>query len=352
MKLIPKAKPVRIRISADGLEHSSLSTLREHFNFHEEILPLCTNGSILRWLQQQNEAKVLEKVKEAISREPNDKNDYILQLILSFFPDATNEGVQDYCGIVNYWEKKDYIGNILHLVSCIDDDNILNSILCACNENTKKCITKKLGDDSFNSGNMLEAGKYGNKQALKSLKEHMPDFAQSFSYDDVCSFNELIQRFKNHSTINESDYTAAIKNSASFLSLIQDIEKKTKYPNIDTLISFFVTENRICKKDWPDYLKEQITYVMFSTIVYLGKQNIDRIAKSLGVFYMGYSNEPSGTHSFAISKLLFRNDRRNYSDCLSVSSSAKRLLMAITIGNTESYCKALDFIAYEFLEGK
>ena len=51
MKLIPRAKPIRIRISAGGEEHSSLDTLLQQYDI-ESMLSLYKNGSLNRWLNQ------------------------------------------------------------------------------------------------------------------------------------------------------------------------------------------------------------------------------------------------------------------------------------------------------------
>ena len=51
MKLIPRAKPIRIRISAGGEEHSSLDTFLQQYDI-ESMLSLYKNGSLSRWLNQ------------------------------------------------------------------------------------------------------------------------------------------------------------------------------------------------------------------------------------------------------------------------------------------------------------
>lgn len=51
MKLIPRAKPIRIRISAGGEEHSSLDTFLQQHDI-ESMLSLYKNGSLSRWLNQ------------------------------------------------------------------------------------------------------------------------------------------------------------------------------------------------------------------------------------------------------------------------------------------------------------
>lgn len=51
MKIIAKAKPVKIRIKSGGEEHSSLESLKRNFSF-KDIEPLL-DGRLSRWLKQQ-----------------------------------------------------------------------------------------------------------------------------------------------------------------------------------------------------------------------------------------------------------------------------------------------------------
>ena len=50
MKLIAKAKPVKIRIKSGGEEHTSLDSLKRNFNI-SDIQPLL-DGRLVRWLKQ------------------------------------------------------------------------------------------------------------------------------------------------------------------------------------------------------------------------------------------------------------------------------------------------------------
>ena len=60
MKLIPKAKPVKIRIKSGGEEHSSLDSLKRNFNI-SDIQPLL-DGRLVRWLKQQGDNELAETV--------------------------------------------------------------------------------------------------------------------------------------------------------------------------------------------------------------------------------------------------------------------------------------------------
>ena len=64
MKLIPKARPVRIRISSGGVEHSTLDSLKRHFDV-SAIIPMINDGRLLRWLRQRGESAVAEMIEAA-----------------------------------------------------------------------------------------------------------------------------------------------------------------------------------------------------------------------------------------------------------------------------------------------
>ena len=79
MKLIPKARPVRIRISSGGMEHSSLMSLKEHFSL-EDVMGLIANGSLTRWLKQCGESDLASEMECASE---GDK----MEVLKSFFPE-------------------------------------------------------------------------------------------------------------------------------------------------------------------------------------------------------------------------------------------------------------------------
>ena len=62
MKLIPKAKPIKIRISSGGKEHSTLQSLLECFRVGD-VRPLLENGVMLKWLNQIGESKLYVKIR-------------------------------------------------------------------------------------------------------------------------------------------------------------------------------------------------------------------------------------------------------------------------------------------------
>ena len=61
MKLSSTPKPVRIRISLGGIEHTTLESLKE--NITPEILDF-TDGRLQRWLKQQGEESLSNDIDE------------------------------------------------------------------------------------------------------------------------------------------------------------------------------------------------------------------------------------------------------------------------------------------------
>lgn len=87
MKLVPKAKPIRIRISSGGIEHSSIETLRDYFDF-DDILSLLKNGGMERWLNQVGEHKIKEELDKLNLKDKGNLTDEERILLLKiFYPD-------------------------------------------------------------------------------------------------------------------------------------------------------------------------------------------------------------------------------------------------------------------------
>lgn len=89
MKLIPKAKPIRIRISSGGKEHSTLESLLDNFSIGD-IRPLMGNGIMLKWLNQIGESRLCAKIK-SISENRNDEGKWSNFDIISIFFDSPDK---------------------------------------------------------------------------------------------------------------------------------------------------------------------------------------------------------------------------------------------------------------------
>ena len=69
MKLISKAKPVKIRIKSGGEEHSSLDSLKRNFNISD--IQSLLDGRLVRWLKQQGENELANVISEVDSESLN-----------------------------------------------------------------------------------------------------------------------------------------------------------------------------------------------------------------------------------------------------------------------------------------
>lgn len=104
MELIPKAKPVKIRIKSGGEEHSSLGSLKRNFNI-SDINPLL-DGRLARWLRQQGESALAD----ATSKFDSDRLNTLqgkLDFLEIFFENiyTTGDSVKDMFELVKYWLK-------------------------------------------------------------------------------------------------------------------------------------------------------------------------------------------------------------------------------------------------------
>lgn len=93
MKLLSKPKPVRIRISLGGIEHSTLESLKE--NITPEILDF-TDGRLQRWLERQNEVVVLDKIKNINRSIDKGDNANLLELYKALLNNADKKNLLDF----------------------------------------------------------------------------------------------------------------------------------------------------------------------------------------------------------------------------------------------------------------
>ena len=101
MELIPKAKPVKIRIKSGGEEHSSLESLKRNFNI-SDINPLL-DGRLARWLRQQGESALADATSQFDSGRLNTLQGK-LDFLEIFFENiyTTGDSVKDMFELVKY----------------------------------------------------------------------------------------------------------------------------------------------------------------------------------------------------------------------------------------------------------
>lgn len=99
MKLIAKAKPIRIRIMSGGEEHFSLDSLRKNFCV-QDIFPLIKDKRLSRWLRQQNEEELATSL-DALGDMALDATTYV-EVLRLFFPKEKNDA-EDIYKLYDYW---------------------------------------------------------------------------------------------------------------------------------------------------------------------------------------------------------------------------------------------------------
>lgn len=124
MKLTPKAKPIRIRIVSGGEEHSSLESLRKNFS-PKDLIPLVRNEQLIKWLRQQHEEELAEKVSAfrlTLTDSDPDK-DETLEFIFTFLPHYRK---MEICKAIECWKRDEieiyrYIKPIFHLFDSFEE---------------------------------------------------------------------------------------------------------------------------------------------------------------------------------------------------------------------------------------
>ena len=102
----PKAKPVKIRIMSGGEEHSSLDSLRHHFDL--EDVERLLDGRLVDWLNKIEEPELAKKVSRL--QRPIEADDFTsfekisCELIRIFFPTIKASKLTD---IINIWKETD-----------------------------------------------------------------------------------------------------------------------------------------------------------------------------------------------------------------------------------------------------
>ena len=101
MRIIAKAKPIRIRIKSGGEEHFSLDSLRQNLNV-QDLWPLIKDKRLSRWLMQLGETELAHSVESLINEEPDEHASfYVLKLFLKERFD--NSQIHDIYSLFEYW---------------------------------------------------------------------------------------------------------------------------------------------------------------------------------------------------------------------------------------------------------
>ena len=149
MRLIPKAKAVRIRIKSGGEEHSSLDSLKRNFDLSDVRVLL--DGRLSRWLKQQGEHDLATKI-ESSDKQKLIKEDFSLCKL--FFGTEINNKISNIHSFADYC-----IGNKKYEKTGI---NIIKRLIYQ-DKNTAKNIYKSSYVDAFSNVNWISVfSKYEN----------------------------------------------------------------------------------------------------------------------------------------------------------------------------------------------
>lgn len=101
MKLVAKAKPVKIRIKSGGEEHSSLDSLKMNFCIDDvrELL----DGRLSRWLRQQNEILLAEEIDKFENQDLNSDDKCLEFIRLLFKEDLGSVKIASLFDLAKHW---------------------------------------------------------------------------------------------------------------------------------------------------------------------------------------------------------------------------------------------------------
>lgn len=101
MRIIAKAKPIRIRIKSGGEEHFSLDSLCQNLNV-EDLWPLIKDKRLSRWLMQLGETKLAHEIDALSESQPNFMTSFkVLDLFL--IDDLDERHVKELYTLFSYW---------------------------------------------------------------------------------------------------------------------------------------------------------------------------------------------------------------------------------------------------------
>lgn len=111
MRIIAKAKPIRIRIKSGGEEHSSLDSLRQNLCV-QDLWPLIKDKRLSRWLMQLGEVDLAHSI-DALSVGQLDDTTYFKILFLFLKDELYKQSIMDFYALFKFWhdnerESKNY----------------------------------------------------------------------------------------------------------------------------------------------------------------------------------------------------------------------------------------------------
>lgn len=215
MKLLPKAKPVRIRIFSGGEYHSSLDSLKSNFNSNydfESLMELYKDKTLQRWLKQigaDKEVAELDFIEvEDISKVPIEECEKILSILTSNVSDVAYK-------IAKKITNKELVNRLLE-ISCRGGN---------LDAKYEFALNKEKEDFAKSVQKYKEMAQAGHSKSILKLIEF-------YINGKITKSRELIKLLEESKIENNTDYTYILK----VLGEIEDYE-----PNKEQIL-------RVCKK--------------------------------------------------------------------------------------------------------
>lgn len=101
MRIIAKAKPIRIRIKSGGEEHFSLDSLRQNLNV-QDLWPLIKDNRLSRWLMQLGEVDMAHEI-DALSESQLNFSTYFKVLVIFLKDDLVGSHVTELYSLFSFW---------------------------------------------------------------------------------------------------------------------------------------------------------------------------------------------------------------------------------------------------------
>lgn len=110
MKLVPKARPVRIRIKSSGEEHSSFDSLKKALSFDDLKEPAC-DGRLSNWLRQQDKNNVAERIdalKQKLAANVITEDSYLRFFCAIFCEEVNDSSIFSKSDLYDWWSKSKF----------------------------------------------------------------------------------------------------------------------------------------------------------------------------------------------------------------------------------------------------
>lgn len=275
MRLVAKAKPVKIRIKSGGEEHVSLESLKH--NFCVEDIRLLLDGRLTRWLKQRNEEALAKEIDNWDTFSLDTPKGYLDFIMLFFQNDLPSDSINTLLDLAQYWKNKtEYKKNSLILYQ-----HLLNSEIEAAKKIYKEKILNNidwhktflqfpdfeqdaeamwlLGKLLFDKGEIEEGYRYIQKAAQKGSCKEAFMFVSEREYEKELEKKhrfygvdkEAFTKFGNDLTLSwVNNFSGKNREVALFIYhcrlIIRDIYKNGSYYAIDRALELFHRNSSSC----------------------------------------------------------------------------------------------------------